>query len=84
MLFQKVYHLDDLVAIGMHVRLGVPQHIDQLLVILFVHGDVLAQLGIEPEVGNSNGAAPGSSPIHHSAIGAGGLIHQQVAYKLYK
>jgi len=81
MLFQEVDRLDDLVPIGVHIRLGVPQHVDQLLVILFVHGDVLAQLGIKPEVGYANGAAPGASSVHHSSIGAGGLVHQEIAWK---
>lgn len=62
----------------MHVGLGVPQHVDQLLIVLLVHGNILAQLWIESIVGYANGAAPGTSTINNTAIRAGGLINKQI------
>lgn len=75
-LFQEIDHLNDFVAIGVHVGFGVPQHIDKLLIVLLVHGNVLAELWIEPEVGYANCAAPGTGAINDAPIRASGLVNK--------
>lgn len=65
----------------MHVGFGVPQHVDKLLIVLLVHGNILAQLWIKSVVGYANGAAPGTSTINDAAIRAGGLIHKQITWR---
>lgn len=81
-LFQEIDHLNDFVTIGVHVCLGVPKHIDKLLIVLLVHGNVLAQLRIEPKVRYANGAAPGAGAINDPSIRASGLVHKQITCKL--
>lgn len=79
-----VDHFDDLPPVGVHVRLDLPEHVDQRFVDLFVHGDVDGHLWIEAVVRHSDHTAPGSGTVYHTAVGSCGLVDQKVSCGIWE